>query len=160
MRVLFVTYELPPIGGGGGRAAWQIARRLAGRGHDVRILTSLFGGLPGCEAREGVGIHRIAVLRSRADACSPRELLSFMRRSVPETRRLARDFAPGFFVRLQQKDLRLALSAAEELGVSLPGTALVHQLFRAPEAEGKGELGTQALVQVLERLAGREVDRS
>ena len=94
MRILFVTYELPPIGGGGGRAAWQIARRLAGRWHEVRILTSLFGNLPGCETRKGVGIHRIAVRRSRPDACSPRELLSFMRRSIPETRRLARDFAP------------------------------------------------------------------
>ena len=94
MRVLFVSYELPPIGGGGGRAAWQIARRLAGRGHEVRILTSRFADLPSCEAREGVGIHRIAVRRSRADACSPRELLSFMRRSIPETRRLARECSP------------------------------------------------------------------
>jgi len=70
---------------------------------------------------------------------------------------LARDFSPGFFVRLQQKDLRLALATAEELGVPLAGTGLVQQLMRSLEAEGKGELGTQALVQVIERLAGCEV---
>ncbi|UCH36116.1 MAG: NAD(P)-dependent oxidoreductase [Armatimonadota bacterium] len=66
---------------------------------------------------------------------------------------VARDFAPGFFVRLQQKDLRLVLSTAEELGLPLPGTALVQQLFRALEASGEAELGTQALIKAVERLA-------
>src|SRR5579875_601689 len=65
-----------------------------------------------------------------------------------------RDFAPGFMVRLQQKDLRLALAAAARLGVPLPTTALVHQLFAAVEAHGGGALGTQALVTALEALAG------
>jgi 3-hydroxyisobutyrate dehydrogenase len=62
------------------------------------------------------------------------------------------DHAPGFMVRLQQKDLRLALGAAAALGVPLPATALVHQLFTAVEAHGGGELGTQALVTALEAL--------
>lgn len=94
MKILFITYELPPLGGGGGRAAWQIARRLAGRGHHVRVLTSHYKGLHTCEALEGVGIHRIQVRRKRADACTPAELISFMRRSIPETRRLAKEFGP------------------------------------------------------------------
>jgi len=55
-------------------------------------------------------------------------------------------------VRLQQKDLRLALAAAREVGVALPTTGLVHQLFAAVEAAGGGALGTQALATVLERL--------
>jgi len=66
----------------------------------------------------------------------------------------ARDFAPGFLVRLQQKDLRLVLETADELKLPLPGTGLVNQLFRAVEAAGGGELGTQALVTALERLSG------
>jgi 2-hydroxy-3-oxopropionate reductase len=68
---------------------------------------------------------------------------------------LARDFEPGFKVKLQQKDLRLALSAADELSVPLPGTGLVHVLFSAVEAAGMGEKGTQALITALEKLAGR-----
>jgi 3-hydroxyisobutyrate dehydrogenase len=64
------------------------------------------------------------------------------------------DWAPGFMVRLQQKDLRLALAAAGGLGVPLPATALVHQLLAAVEARGGGDLGTQALAQALEILAG------
>jgi 2-hydroxy-3-oxopropionate reductase len=63
------------------------------------------------------------------------------------------DFAPGFMVRLQQKDLRLVMEAASELGVSLPGAMLANQLFTAVEAGGGGELGTQSLVTVMEKLA-------
>src|SRR5438874_366377 len=63
------------------------------------------------------------------------------------------DFAPGFMIRLQQKDLRLALEAASELQLPLPGTALMNQLFRAVEAEGGGDLGTQAAIKALEKLA-------
>ncbi|GIW42825.1 MAG: tartronate semialdehyde reductase [Candidatus Binatia bacterium] len=70
---------------------------------------------------------------------------------------LARDFAPGFYVRLQQKDLRIALDAAAEMRLPLPGTALVRELFRVVEANGGGELGVQALVTALERMAGRSV---
>jgi 3-hydroxyisobutyrate dehydrogenase len=65
---------------------------------------------------------------------------------------MARDFAPGFLIRLQQKDLRLVMTTAEELHLPLPGTALVQQLFRALEASGEGELGTQALIKAVERL--------
>ena len=81
MRILFITYELPPIGGGGGRAAWQVARRLARRGHEVSILTSLFAGLAEYEECERVAIRRIAARRKRVAECPPRELLSFMLRS-------------------------------------------------------------------------------
>jgi 3-hydroxyisobutyrate dehydrogenase len=63
------------------------------------------------------------------------------------------DFAPGFKVWHQQKDLRIALELARESSTPLPGTALVHQLFASLEAEGLGEEGTQALVKALEKLA-------
>lgn len=66
------------------------------------------------------------------------------------------DFEPGFMVKLQQKDLRLALEAAREMHLPLPATALVHQLFAAVEAEGLGDKGTQSLVTALERLGNVE----
>ncbi|KPJ53160.1 MAG: hypothetical protein AMS16_05600 [Planctomycetes bacterium DG_58] len=66
---------------------------------------------------------------------------------------VAGDLAPGFMVKLQQKDLRLVMEAANEVSVSLPGTALVHQLFNAVQAAGGGELGTQALITAMEKLA-------
>lgn len=70
---------------------------------------------------------------------------------------IARDFAPGFKVGLQQKDLRLALEAADQLDLPLAGTSLVHQLFRAVEHLDGPDTGTQALVRALEALAGVEV---
>jgi len=70
---------------------------------------------------------------------------------------LRRDFEPGFKVRLMQKDLRLALSAAQGLKLPLPGTSVVHQLYSAAEAWGLGEKGTQALIAALEKMAAHEV---
>ena len=48
------------------------------------------------------------------------------------------------------------LSTAEELSLPLPGTALVQQLFRAVEASGEGDLGTQALIKAVERLGAMD----
>lgn len=71
---------------------------------------------------------------------------------------LQRDFRAGFKVAHQQKDLRLALEAAGERFVPLPGASLVRQLFAAIEAEGLGVEGTQSLVKSLEKLAGVKVE--
>jgi 3-hydroxyisobutyrate dehydrogenase len=70
---------------------------------------------------------------------------------------LARDWRPGFTIDLQQKDVRLALAAAEQLGVPLPGTALIHQLYGTLQRRGLGAEGNHALVKALEFLAGFEV---
>ncbi|MGH9369743.1 MAG: NAD(P)-dependent oxidoreductase [Thermoanaerobaculia bacterium] len=67
---------------------------------------------------------------------------------------IARDFAPAFAIKHQQKDLAIVLSTAREKGVPLPGTALVHQLLSALEAQGRGEEGTQALLTLYEELSG------
>lgn len=66
-----------------------------------------------------------------------------------------RDLDPAFMIKLIQKDLRIVQDAARELGVALPGTTLAQQLFRSVEAEpGGGELGTQAMIKAIEKLAG------
>jgi 3-hydroxyisobutyrate dehydrogenase len=71
-----------------------------------------------------------------------------------------RDFAPGFKVGLQQKDLRLALEAADQLHLPLAATSLVHQLFAAVERESGPDVGTQALVNALEALSGITVGKA
>ena len=70
---------------------------------------------------------------------------------------IERDWRPGFTIDLQQKDLRLALQAADAVGSPIPGTALVFQLYRALQNEGLGEEGTHALVKALEKMSGVEV---
>jgi 3-hydroxyisobutyrate dehydrogenase len=70
---------------------------------------------------------------------------------------IVRDWRPGFTIDLQQKDLRLVLEAADELGVPLPGVALVFQLYRALQTRGLGQEGNHALVKALEEMAGIEI---
>lgn len=74
-------------------------------------------------------------------------------------RMIAGDLAPGFMIKLLQKDLRLALGEADRLQMPLLGTSLVHQLLRTAESDGLGDAGTQALIHVVERLAGRSNTR-
>jgi 3-hydroxyisobutyrate dehydrogenase len=70
---------------------------------------------------------------------------------------IERDWSPGFTIDLQQKDLRLVLEAADDLGVPVPGTALVHQMYRALQNQGLGSEGNHALVKALEMMSGVEV---
>ena len=67
-------------------------------------------------------------------------------------RMMVQDWSPGFRIALQQKDLRLALESAAEKKLPLTGTALVHQLFRAAEAGGCADEGTQSLLKVIKGL--------
>lgn len=70
---------------------------------------------------------------------------------------LARDWRPGFTIDLQQKDLRLVLAEADELGIPTVLTGMIFQLYRTLQAEGLGSEGNHALVKALERLAKLEV---
>ncbi len=73
---------------------------------------------------------------------------------------IERDWSPGFTIDLQQKDLRLALEAADSVGTPIPGTALVFQLYRALQNEGLGGEGNHALVKALEKMSGIQVGAS
>jgi 3-hydroxyisobutyrate dehydrogenase len=66
---------------------------------------------------------------------------------------LKRDFRPGFFVEHFIKDMGIALKEAERMNLSLPGLALVHQLYVAVEAQGHGRKGTHVLILALERIS-------
>ncbi len=70
---------------------------------------------------------------------------------------IARDWRPGFTIDLQQKDLRLVLEAADELGAPVLITSLVFQLYRTLQAQGLGDEGNHALIKALEHLAGFQI---
>jgi 2-hydroxy-3-oxopropionate reductase len=72
---------------------------------------------------------------------------------------IARNFKPGFRIRLHQKDLRNALLAAESLKVSLPMTSMVQQTLIALMNEGKGDLDHSAIVNFVEDMAGVQVGK-
>jgi 2-hydroxy-3-oxopropionate reductase len=72
-------------------------------------------------------------------------------------RMIKRTFAPGFRIKLHQKDLNLALQGAREIGVALPQTASAAQLMQVCAANGMADLDHSALVKALEHMADHEV---
>ena len=65
-----------------------------------------------------------------------------------------RDFEPGFKIDLHIKDLKNALETARTLGVPLPATGLIHELFSACSAQGKGGSDHSVIFALIEQLAG------
>jgi len=65
-----------------------------------------------------------------------------------------RDWRPGFTINLQQKDVRLILKEADDLGVPVMATGLIFNLYRTLQQMGLGEEGNHALVKALENLSG------
>jgi 3-hydroxyisobutyrate dehydrogenase len=70
---------------------------------------------------------------------------------------IERDWRPGFTIDLQQKDLRLVLQAADQMGVPALATGIIYNLYRTLQAQGLGAEGNHALVKALEHLADLEI---
>ena len=68
-----------------------------------------------------------------------------------------RDFSPGFMIDLMVKDLNLVTGSSDEMGITLPVTTMVRDMYARLQSEGEGRNGTQALIKALESLTGVEV---
>ena len=67
-------------------------------------------------------------------------------------RMVERAFEPGGPAKFQVKDLRNALKAAEQLGLNLPITQLIHKLFDDMVNSGKADMDHSGLLTHLENL--------
>ena len=63
-------------------------------------------------------------------------------------------FTHGFAVDWMRKDLGICLDAADEIGASLPVTALVDQFYKDVQNIGGGRWDTSALIKRLRRMDG------
>ena len=70
---------------------------------------------------------------------------------------LKRDFSPNFPLRLMHKDIHLALDAAREARVKLPGLETVEEVYDLASEEGHQDLDYAATLTLLEKWAGVEV---
>ena len=125
----------------------------AGSGQVVKLCDQVAGGLNLLALSEAVALAR----KAGVDPAKMLEVVgagaagSWMIQNLGP-RAVAGDFAPGFMVDLMQKDLGLVLDEAKATQTPLPGSALVSQLFTMLQADGRGEEGTQALVDALRRM--------
>lgn len=106
-----------------------------------------------------VGEAFVLARSSGVDPARVREALlgGFAQSRVLEThgqRMLDGNFQPGFKARLHQKDMRIVLEAAHELGIALPGAALATQYVNALVGADLGELDSSAIYRIQERLSG------
>jgi 3-hydroxyisobutyrate dehydrogenase-like beta-hydroxyacid dehydrogenase len=70
---------------------------------------------------------------------------------------LKRDFSPNFPLRLMYKDILLALEAAKEVRVKLPGLETVEEIYEVAVEDGHQDLDYAATLTLLEKWAGVEV---
>ncbi|MDX1574671.1 MAG: glycosyltransferase family 4 protein [Kiloniellales bacterium] len=90
MRVLLVSYEYPPLGGGGAKVVRGLATELVRTGHEVDVITTGWGRLPAESQDDGVRVTRLRTLRKRADRSTVLELGVWALRALPVVlRRLA-----------------------------------------------------------------------
>ena len=68
-------------------------------------------------------------------------------------RMLDGNYDPGFKAVLHKKDMRIVLETAGELGVALPGAAMVTQLINALVGSGHGELDSSAISLLQQKLS-------
>jgi 2-hydroxy-3-oxopropionate reductase len=97
--------------------------------------------------------------KNGADAAKVRDALmgGFAGSKVMEVhgkRMLDNDFKPGFKVGLHQKDMRIVMETAHQLGVALPAAALVTQHLNALMGTGDTDLDSAAVVKVVKRMSG------
>jgi 2-hydroxy-3-oxopropionate reductase len=70
-------------------------------------------------------------------------------------RMLERNFRPGFKSWMHQKDMRIVMESAHQMGLALPGAAVVAQMFNAMVGGGLGEEDSVAMLKLLERMSGQ-----
>jgi len=93
-RVLVLIHEYPPIGGGGGRVARDVAQGLARRGWEVRVLTAHWGDLPRETVQNGVRIYRLPSWRREPYRADLRAMAAFVVTSLLAALRLVRRWRP------------------------------------------------------------------
>ena len=131
-----------------------------GDGQITKVANQIIVGL----TIEAVGEALLLAAKAGADPAKVREALmgGFANSRILEVhgeRMVKRSFDPGFRIELHQKDLNLALTTARQLGVALPNTATVQELFNTCAAHGGSGLDHSAMVNALEKMANFEIGK-
>ena len=121
------------VGGHGDGQRTKACNQIAGALHMVAMCEAL-------HLARAAGLDGEKVLAALSQGAAGSWMLSNL-----APRALELDFDPGFMIKLQAKDLRLAVEEIERLGISAEATRLAKTLFDRATESGLGELGTQGL---------------
>jgi len=118
----------------------KMANQLAVAGTMIGVCEALVYA-----ARAGVELDKLVTVISKGAAgCWTLDHLA--------PRMISGDDAPGFMVDHFAKDLGIALSECEQMGLSLPGLKLASSLYRQLQDTGHGHSGTQALIHAIKKI--------
>ncbi|MDP9082573.1 MAG: glycosyltransferase family 4 protein [Pseudomonadota bacterium] len=90
MRLLFLNYEFPPVGGGAGYASLATAREFVAMGHRVDFLTAATPGDEQDREIDGIRVFRVRCRRRSIHNAGIMAALSFVGFAIPRLRALAR----------------------------------------------------------------------
>lgn len=116
-------------------------------GNQIAIASTMVGLVEGMVYAHKAGLDVEKWMEAIANGAAGSKSLELYGKRI-----LNGDMKPGFYVKHFVKDLGICLKECERMGLSLPGLALAQQLYVSLVACGEAELGTQALVKVVERL--------
>jgi glycosyltransferase involved in cell wall biosynthesis len=81
MRILVLSYEYPPIGGGGGIICRNVTERMAGMGHQMTVVTAALSTSDVAVSNtksENLKIVRLRTFRKRSHQSNPVEMLAWI----------------------------------------------------------------------------------
>ena len=97
MKIIIISHEYPPVGGGGANACMNLARQYAKQGHIVDIVTVWFEGLDEHETIKDsitngqITITRLKAKRKHKEHCSFSEMLDYLKKAIPVADRLEKE---------------------------------------------------------------------
>ena len=138
----------------------QIYFGLSGCGHHTKMVNQIMvakNTIGVCESllygyKAGLNLEQLIDLLQKGAAGS-----FSLKTFAP--RMLTRDFDSGGMADYMIKDLGIALEESKRMNISLPGTALAHQLYMGLKAHGNEKKGMHALLLVLEQMNNTQVDK-
>jgi 3-hydroxyisobutyrate dehydrogenase-like beta-hydroxyacid dehydrogenase len=107
--------------------------------------TNLLGAVEGLRLARRAGLDVAATLQAIGSGAANSWMLANL---IPLI--LKEDFAPGFSIRLQHKDLKLLTELTESLGGDFPAAQMVFSLFSQAMEKGLEGQGNQGLINIWE----------
>jgi len=130
-----------------------------GADHTVKAINNLIFGVTLAGVAEGLvlGVKAGVSVEKMVEAISSSSGRCYTLDTKVPNIVMPRHFRPGFTTDLLQKDIGISIDLAKDLGIPMPVTNLVQQMYSLSKVKGYGSLDNTALIKVYEELVGAEV---